>query len=65
MKVGTDRPPTNAIPGHGTYIGEGKLNNKTAMIQVAGVFVYAQFDDFQTGHGFGWWKFPITKWRVH
>ncbi len=38
-------------------------DGRTALIFVDGPDVYAQFDDVNSGFGYGWWKFRTYEWK--
>ncbi len=56
----------------GMYVGPlPELQGKSALLQVEDDCIFAQFDDIETGMGFGWWLFKksdfevIEKWTTH
>jgi hypothetical protein len=61
--AGTDRPTSEL--SHGTYLGPDEaLKGKDALVSKnkAGSWV-AQFDDVDTGKGYGWWAMPDAEWN--
>lgn len=51
--------------GRGKYIGSKiDLQGKTALLQVKGTYVLAQFDDESTGYGFNWHIFLTNEFEV-
>lgn len=57
MKVGPHKPKGDYR--HAIYIGPSeKLKGETALIiDDTNNTIIAQFDNKETGYGFGWWKF--------
>lgn len=49
----------------GTYTGEdATLLGKTALLRESGDDLLAQFDDTETGYGFGWYRFPAADFSI-
>jgi len=67
MRVGKECPPSSCKMAKGWYHGPiTKLYCKTALLQIdePNGIVYAQFDDRDTGRGYGWWKYRVEDWGV-
>jgi hypothetical protein len=62
--VGPFHPPEGLKQHYGTYIGEGKLQGEEAVVFIVGEDAYAQFNNKDTGCGFGWWLFSASDFKL-